>query len=322
MNALTKATGWLAWHARRRMTAWQRGAIYGLRRPAWWPRAWSWGLGPQSALDGKLISLFFAGKRHDFEPATFGRYRGHRYAGALFPDVPLMETRLRRLHLPVAAARGMVAVSQHEGGFDSLQTYDRAKLSWGFIQFAALGGLPALLQHIAQSEPALFERYFRSHGILCDSDRISVMRDGRRHAGRQALDALHDTPHLWKAFIIAAQDEAIQDAQIKVAYERYYAHALKQKLTLGANQFQLGEIACDDAYIEAVFFDRAVDLGLVAAIQLFQRAARTSHAQGLDEAATLLHTAQQLDFRNQRRWESLRLFFGAQQATPMNTHHE
>lgn len=318
MNALSKAAGWLG-QARHRTTAWQRGAIYGLRRPARWPRAWAWTLGPQCAHDGKQVSLFIAGKRHDFEPVTFGRYRGHRYAGVLFPSVPLMEARLRRLGLPVAAARGMVAVSQHEGGFDSLQTYDRAKLSWGYIQFAALGGLPALLQHIAQAEPALFDRYFRSHGIACDHGRITMQRGSQLHAGRQALDALHDTPNLWKAFIIAAQDEAIQNAQIKVAYDRYYAHVLKQTITLGASRFQLDEIAQGDAYIEAVFFDRAVELGLVDALRLFHHAARKSQIQGPNEGVNLLRAAQQLDARNWRRWHSLSLFFDEQQTISTNT---
>jgi hypothetical protein len=276
-------------------------------------------LGPRCAQDGKQVSLFIAGKRHDFEAVTFGRYRGHRYAGALFPDVPLMAWRLQRLGLPVAAARGMVAVSQHEGGFDSLQTYDRAKLSWGFIQFAALGGLPALLQHIAQAEPALFDHYFRSHGIACEQGRITVMRGGRLHAGRHALDALHDTPSLWTAFVTAAQDEAIQNAQIKVAYDRYYAHVLKQTLLLGTDRFQLDEIAQGDAYIEAVFFDRAVELGMVDAVRLLQRAARKSQLQGPEDGAKLLYTAQLLDARHERRWQSLRLFFDAHPAITTNT---
>lgn len=312
MNAFSRAKGWLAWQTRR-MTGWQRGSFYGLCRPARWPRAWPWTLGPACAHDGKLVSVFVAGKRHDFEPVKFGRYRGHRYAGVLFPDVPLMESHLQRMNLPMYAARGMVAVSKQEGGFDSLQTFAHGKLAWGFIQFTALGGLPALLQHIEQSAPALFDRYFRSHGIACDQGRISMMLDGRLQTGRRALDALHDTPNLWKAFVVAAQDEAIQDAQIKVAYDRYYAHVLKQTITLGKGRYQLGKIAQGDPYIEATFFDRAVELGMVDALRLFQRAARKSHMQGADEAAKLLHTAQQLDARHERRWQSLRQFFETQQ---------
>lgn len=305
MSLISRVAGRLVWQVRRWRNAWQRGAYHAP---------------PRTVHDGKQVSLFLAGKRYDFDPVTHGRSRGHCFAGSLFPDVPLMQKRLRRLGLPVEAARGLVAVSRHEGGFDSLQTYTNARLAWGFIQFTAAGGLPALLQRIAREQPALFEAYFARYGLACDGGGISLTRSGEVLRGREALDVLHGTPALWKVFVLAAQDEAIQDMQIKTAYEHYYAHILAQPVKTATGDVQLTAFAAGDAYCEAVFFDRAVELGMHGATQLFRRAARNAAVRVPADAAQLLSAAQSLDAVHQPRWQSLKAFFDAHpDAYPVDT---
>jgi hypothetical protein len=66
-------------------------------------------------------------------------------------------------------ARVMRAVSQLEGGFDAVNTYDTGFVSVGFIQFASLkegaGSLGAFLASYKQDDPTDFSADFRKYGI-------------------------------------------------------------------------------------------------------------------------------------------------------------
>src|SRR5712692_7918201 len=54
------------------------------------------------------------------------------------------------------AAAALKLVSTHEGNFDAINTYDRALVSVGFIQFAGGRGLPPYLALLKARQPAKF----------------------------------------------------------------------------------------------------------------------------------------------------------------------
>jgi hypothetical protein len=255
------------------------------------------------------VVITVAGRRFVFEPAALGRYRGHMYRGELRPDAAELALRLERLGLPTGAARAMAVVSGLEGGFDAIQTYDRNRFSWGFIQFGAFGGLPGLLQDIKDAERGLFEEVFLAAGIDVSPGRIQVRhRDGLAR-GPVAANRLHDDPRLWYPFLLAAQHEAIRDRQVKVAHDQYYSRILEAPLALPFGTVTLGALFEGDACGRAILFDRAVQRGVGATVTQLRRAARRARPGSPADAPRLLAAALALEPQYRRRWESVRRAF-------------
>jgi hypothetical protein len=250
-----------------------------------------------------------SGRRFAFLPAAYGRYRGHVYRGEPAPDAADLVRRLERLDLPTAAARPLAAVSSFEGGFDSIQTCDHARFCWGFIQFAAFGGLPRLLHGIKTVEPALFERYFHAVGLDVDRGWIVIRRGGGTVRGTVAANLLHDEPRLWRAFLLAAQEPAVRDLQVKAAHDHYYAAILAQALALPFGTVVLGELFAGDEYGRAVLLDRAVQRGLGSTLGLLAAAARRAELRATDDPRRLLAAASALEPGNQGRWQGLKAAF-------------
>ncbi|HUR77869.1 MAG TPA: hypothetical protein VMZ22_07970 [Acidimicrobiales bacterium] len=251
---------------------WARGYYYGWARPRWWPQRFDYGLGPWGAYDDKLVTVFSAGRRCEFVPATLGPFRGHRHDGVLRPDAAEIAERLGRSGRPIEAAPALAVVSRFEGGFDSLQTYDRAKFTWGFIQFTALGGLPRLLGELKNEAPSAFADHVGSAGLDLVDGTLAVTRAGRQFVGRRALDLLHDAPELWAAFLALSQDEQVRDIQVRNAYDYFYAWPLQADAVVEGHTVSLGDLLGADLASRAVLFDRAVSWGVGGAVTEFRRA--------------------------------------------------
>jgi len=283
--------------------------LYGIRRPGWWPLRRAWPLGPRGQHNGREVVITSGSRRFAFQPAAHGRYRGHVYRGEPSPDVADLAQRLKRLDLPTTAARPLAAVSSFEGGFDSIQTCDHTRFCWGFIQFSVFGGLSRLLQDIKTVEPALFERYFRAAGVDVDRGWILTHGPGGILRGTAAANQLHDEPRLWRAFVLAAQEPAIRDRQVKAAHDHYYAGILERALVLPFGPVVLGELFAGDEYGRAALLDRAVQRGLGSTLALLADAARRADLRSTDPPRRLLEAASALEPNNRRRWQALRTAF-------------
>jgi hypothetical protein len=303
------AVGSAARAARRRLHRWRRRDIYGVARPPWWPPTRRWPFGPQGEHDGRRITIAFLGERHEFEPASLGRFRGHVYRGRLRPDAGALAARLTRLGLPAADARIFAVVSSLEGGFDTIQTYDRAKFSWGFIQYAATGGLPGLLHELKRAAPDRFRAHFGAAGLDIEETGIAVRVNGQTLRGFAALNRLHDEPALWKAFLSASKDEVVQDMQVRIAHERYYRPMLERSLRVGRRAYRLGDLFAGSELGRAVLFDRAVHRGHTYATRLLERAARQCGERAVADGAAILAAACALEARYAYRWHALRSAF-------------
>jgi len=255
------------------------------------------------------VVIALAGRRFVFEPAALGRYRGHVHHGELRPDAAELALRLERLMLPTGPARAMAVVSSLEGGFDAIQTYDRNRFTWGFIQFGAFGGLPGLLQDIKDAEPALFGELFLAAGIDVSLGRIQVRHPDGLARGTAATNRLHDRPRLWHPFLLAAQHEAIRDRQVKVAHDQYYSRILEWPLALPFGTVTLGALFEGDECRRAILYDRAVQRGVGATVTLLRRAARGMRPESPADAPRLLEAALALEPHYRRRWESVRRAF-------------
>lgn len=307
----------LRWQLGKMVRSIRRGISYGIARPAWWPRAYPWVLGPSWAHDGKQVAIVLRGTHYEFKPVALGRYRGHVYQGKLRPDTSAIAAMLSNLSLPTHDAKIFAVVSTLEGGFDSLQTYDVGKISWGFMQFAAIGGLPALLRNIKALHPLLFHQYFESFGIDIDAEGFVVSTQGQVFRGTNALNQLHDNPALWKPFLLAAQDKVIQEVQVKCAYENYYVRIFDHSVTLGekvggnggGKVYRLGDLLVDNQFGRALLFDRAVNRGLGFMGKLIWRAVKESQAQSPADVHKIIDKIKELEVDFHARVDTLEQAF-------------
>ena len=236
-------------------------------------------------------------------PVSYGRYRGHRFDGWLRPTAAEMTAHLAAQGLDPAAGALLAAVSSLEGGFDALQTYGRGRMVWGCIQFTGTGGLPALMLRLRDWAPEQYATYFQAAGIDAAPGGLLEVRSGRRTwRGWQALTRLHDEPALWKPFLLAAHDPAIQAGQVRAAYEHYLLPARALTVTVAGQAYALGPLLAGHPLGEATLFDHAVSHGPAATRRLFQRAARQT---GGRDPAALLAAAHALEPGDQSRWLAL-----------------
>jgi hypothetical protein len=278
-------------YTRRQIARWQRGQIYGASQPAWWPaRLVEWP-GMRSPHAGKSVVIFEGGRRYEFAPAVWGPYRGHVYHGTFRPDAADIAGRLIRLGLPAAAAPILAIVSGFEGGYDSIQTFDRGKFSWGFIQFTANGGLPRLLNEIKRDVPEVFEQCFAVDGVDARDGALILRENGRDIRGRRVADRLHDEPRLWMAFVRASQREEVRDAQVRAAYDSYYAHPLTVTVVLGGHEVALGDLYAGDPFGRAFICDRAVNHGIGHLRLLLRKSIRYARATSVADAGAILAAA-------------------------------
>jgi hypothetical protein len=278
------------------------GRWYGWTRPEWWPSDRHWPFGVSHPHDGRHVTIFVGGRSYDFAPATYGRYRGHRFDGELRPSAQEVATHLDRQGLDPAAAPLLAAVSSLEGGFDAWQTYDRARCSWGFIQFAGPGGLPSLMWRMRLLAPEQYESYFLSAGIEAEPGGLVVRTDARVRRGWGALVSLHDEPALWKPFVHAAHDPVVQGVQVRAAYEHYLLPIRARTITIRGQLHPLGPLLDPAPMGEAALFDHAVHRGPAYTTRLFQHAA---HQVGRADPAAILLAARQLEPGDQARWAGL-----------------
>jgi hypothetical protein len=279
--------------------------VYGWGQPHWWPERLGGWPGPRHPHDNRSVVIFAGTDRFEFLPAVSDGYRGHAHHGTLRPDVTDVEACLVRLNLPTGAARALAVISSFEGGFDAIQTWDRGKFAWGFIQFTATGGLPRLLHNLKMNAPAVFDECFVSGGIDVDPGGITIRVNGRTLRGRRAHNRLHDDPSLWRMFLLASRLGPVQDMQVRTAYDTYYAHPLEQVVALRDGRLTLGALFAENEYGRAIVCDRAVNRGVRYALEILRTAARQSDARGVRDAPAVLARVRALERRDGWRLDAL-----------------
>lgn len=126
-------------------------------------------------------------------------------------------------------------ISAQEGHFTSLNTYDRAVLTWGMVQWT--GGdhsdLTAALTVIKEAEPDAFKARFEKYGIDVVGNQLVVKgADGTVVKGDAAAKAVQGSPILTAVMARAGLDPAIQLGEIKAANETEVERPLNAYLTV------------------------------------------------------------------------------------------
>ncbi|WP_448518055.1 LysM peptidoglycan-binding domain-containing protein [Rhodoflexus sp.] len=231
---------------------------------------------------------------------------GIMYVGKSSPRNTPVEA-FTQVGLSLPLARALKVVSENEGNFDAINSYDRAIFSYGFIQFAgaASGGLGAMLMIVKNRQPQVFQQMFGRFGIdvrhatprpiiTCASP-----EEGRMLSGDEACLYIKSNKQLTTAFIAAGFHPSVILAQIESAAQGYVSPALGMRtdLVLGGQLFsgiQLATIIRSEAGI-ATMIDLTVNQWIVRTAGFFR--------QALEQIAAMdgIRTPQQLASVDERR---------------------
>ncbi len=182
----------------------------------------------------------------DFVRSGYTRHAGGTSVGGIARPSALPEAEYTTVGLTPEQTAALRYVSAHEGNFDALNTYDVARVSFGFIQFAGGRGLPPFMALLKSREPATFARLFQTYGIDVEFDvsggAISnaevVVLDPATNTllrGVPAEEAIRDSQRLSAIFMRAGRDVAVQRIQIQAATRDYVLPALGRSTSIEAD---------------------------------------------------------------------------------------
>jgi hypothetical protein len=215
--------------------------------------------------------------------------------------------------LTSAQASALKHVSTSEGNFDAINTYDRALVSVGFIQFAGGRGLPPYIALLKARQPAKFRDLLQKFGIdveftvpggaitgarmvVLDAAGTRVLR------GTAAETAIRDDKRLTTALILSGRDRDVQLVQIEAAIRGYVLPALNTTVapSTRGGSVRLGDILRSQKAM-ASLFDRAIQEGIGGAKRRFeriiQRLVRNAEPRPLPTPPPPLPTTAQLQSR-------------------------
>jgi peptidoglycan hydrolase-like protein with peptidoglycan-binding domain len=207
---------------------------------------------------------------------------GVMFVGTASPStLPLAD--YRAVGLSPAQAAALKLVSAHEGSFDAINTYDRALVSAGFIQFAGSRGLPRYLALLKARHEATFRDLLHKFGIdvefsvkgrAIDTARVVVLDpDGNRVLRATAAEAaIRDDKRLTTALIVSGRDRDVQLTQLEAAVRDYVLPILNATVSWGAGAARAAlKDLCRSQKGMAALFDRCIQEGLGAARRRFER---------------------------------------------------
>ena len=150
----------------------------------------------------------------------------HAAGGASLRDV------LTKASISESQRKILRAISANESGsapFSSLNTYDRAVLTWGLVQWT--GGrdsdLTAALATIKKTAPTAFASRFQRYGIDVVSNSIVITKgDGTKVTGDAAATEIQGSVVLSAVLSRAGYDADIQAAEVVAAVDQQMAKPL------------------------------------------------------------------------------------------------
>jgi hypothetical protein len=221
---------------------------------------------------------------------------GISYAGTAAP-ARLPASEYQAAGLDGAQAAALRQVSSSEGSFDAVNTYDRAVVSVGFIQFAGGGrGLGPYLALLKLRQPVKFRDLLQRYGLDVE---VGMGRAGQIEwtrvlvldpAASRVLGAgdaeavIRDDKRLTAALILSGRDRDVQRAQLEAAVRDYVRPALGARITWGHSGARLGDLLRSRKGIAAVL-DRAIQEGPPGAQRRFERVVRAVNAASSRQAA-------------------------------------
>ncbi|WP_380785942.1 peptidoglycan-binding protein [Sphingomonas sp. R86521] len=173
--------------------------------------------------------------------------------------------------------RILTIISQHEGVFSNVNTWDRAVVTFGFIQWTfgegGNGSLVPLLAEVKRREPQVYHDRLQRYGIDVTAHEVELAgADGSVVRGADAASAIQVDPKLTAIVSRLGVEQAVQDIQI--------LHAIATQITaVRARRVPGHPVTISDVvsstYGVGVMADRAVNSGTGAVLDSVARALAT-----------------------------------------------
>lgn len=172
---------------------------------------------------------------------------------------------------PIGADRRAILrlLSAHEGTFTNVNTWDRAVVTFGFIQWttdaAGDGTLTGVMQSVRDAAPDAYRRCFQSFGLDLGRSggrrvfKLTLPDGSQLLAGAAARRVQTSVKHV-AALSAAGLDPAVQAAQIRVAVEDKIDGMLARTVSAGGQSARLRDLLTSE-YGVAVLTDRATGTG-------------------------------------------------------------
>jgi hypothetical protein len=156
-------------------------------------------------------------------------------------------------------------LSSLEGQFSNVNTWDRAVVTFGFIQWTTGetgdGTLCKLMAAIRSASPDTYRRRFQCHGLDLAGKLFKLTRPGEPDlVGGEAARFVQTSVKHVAALSAAGMDPDVQAAQIRYAVEGKIDGMLARTVAAKGRTLRLGELLTSD-YAVAVMMDRATGNG-------------------------------------------------------------
>jgi hypothetical protein len=158
------------------------------------------------------------------------------------------------------------AISDNESGgapWSSVNTYDRAVLTWGLVQWT--GGshsdLTAALATIKTVAPESFAARFEKYGIdVVDDELVITGADGSTVKGDAAALRIQGSPALSAVMSRAGLDANIQQAEVAAAAQQQITGPLSDSFAVGGKKLRYSQVLTSE-YAVGLFADQVVNSG-------------------------------------------------------------
>jgi hypothetical protein len=156
-------------------------------------------------------------------------------------------------------------VSGHEGSFSTINTWDRAVVTAGFIQWTSgakgNGSIVGLYRDLKSKQPELFKNNYQKYGIDVEGNELKVTKgDGTVLKGAAAAKAIQTDPKLAAVLSAAGTDPTIQDHQVAYAARTKIDAVRNRQVNVDGHTVKVGDVV-SSKYGVAMMTDRAVHGG-------------------------------------------------------------
>jgi len=168
-------------------------------------------------------------------------------------------------------------VSSFEGKFSSVNTWDIADVTWGFIQWttgkSGKGSLIDTLLACKELAPLQFDTRLRRYGldVTAKDGIVLTLADGTVKTGKEAARHIQLDPVLVAILSASGEDPAFKVAQLRHANAKVGKEVLSSSVTVGGRKVRLGEILTSELAVGGAF-NRAVHAGAGAVRKLLSGA--------------------------------------------------
>lgn len=158
------------------------------------------------------------------------------------------------------------AISDNESGgapWSSVNTYDRAVLTWGLVQWTggSKSDLTAALTTIKTVAPDAFAARFEKYGIdVVDDQLVITGADGSTKKGDDAAMGILESPTLSAVMSRAGLDSKIQQAEVAAAAQQQITGPLSDTFTVDGKKLRYSQVLTSE-FVVGLFADQVVNSG-------------------------------------------------------------